>query len=355
MKDDFKKAVQDSYDQAYLCSSLLTDSKYTLRDATGTEIKISRSYKEIYPVCVVSDHYPALSFQARQFLNFSQTEQIKPPFVMDVFLLDVLTEMLQSPLYFLSYLNRRAMYAEEILAAHELTVLSYHLKQNLWMDGECTMMHLGDDICADLDLAMLVRRDGVPGDATPDGILTKFKGSHFERMIREIETVAHPTTIELGFMLLILSGDTVEMLNDGIEKLINLVRKDRSHHDITLGFDEGKSGLTIHCNIDEDSVAASRLERHCERRKYAQKAGRWFGICISAAPATPAKIRFGLHLDSEWVRSEEMDKRTADMPAPHLIKGKKRLNFSNMRAKRKVGRNDKCPCGSGKKYKKCCL
>ena len=25
------------------------------------------------------------------------------------------------------------------------------------------------------------------------------------------------------------------------------------------------------------------------------------------------------------------------------------------RARRKVGRNDVCPCGSGKKFKKCCL
>jgi preprotein translocase subunit SecA len=24
-------------------------------------------------------------------------------------------------------------------------------------------------------------------------------------------------------------------------------------------------------------------------------------------------------------------------------------------SRRKVGRNDPCPCGSGKKYKKCCL
>ena len=27
---------------------------------------------------------------------------------------------------------------------------------------------------------------------------------------------------------------------------------------------------------------------------------------------------------------------------------------SPVRAKNKVGRNDPCPCGSGKKYKKCC-
>jgi hypothetical protein len=36
---------------------------------------------------------------------------------------------------------------------------------------------------------------------------------------------------------------------------------------------------------------------------------------------------------------------------------KKRLDTSSapVHADRKVGRNDPCPCGSGKKYKKCCL
>ena len=31
------------------------------------------------------------------------------------------------------------------------------------------------------------------------------------------------------------------------------------------------------------------------------------------------------------------------------------LNTTVARATPKVGRNDPCPCGSGKKYKKCCL
>jgi uncharacterized protein YchJ len=29
--------------------------------------------------------------------------------------------------------------------------------------------------------------------------------------------------------------------------------------------------------------------------------------------------------------------------------------LSNNKSSRKVGRNDSCPCGSRKKYKKCCL
>ena len=34
------------------------------------------------------------------------------------------------------------------------------------------------------------------------------------------------------------------------------------------------------------------------------------------------------------------------------------VNYSNdepIRVEKKVGRNEPCPCGSGKKYKKCCL
>lgn len=34
------------------------------------------------------------------------------------------------------------------------------------------------------------------------------------------------------------------------------------------------------------------------------------------------------------------------------------INYTNNSVKEKrvkVGRNEKCPCGSGKKYKKCCI
>lgn len=163
LKDDFKKAIQDAYNQAVSCSNLLTNSTYKLIDDHGKEMGISRDFKEIYPFCVVSDHYPALSFQARQFLVQEPTDLIKPAFVMDVFFLDVVTEMLKSPLHFLSYVYRRTLYGDNVLCTHETTVLSYHLKQNLWLEDKHVMLQLSDDIRAELDIAMLSRREGIPG------------------------------------------------------------------------------------------------------------------------------------------------------------------------------------------------
>ncbi len=353
LKDDFKKAVQDAYDQSFSCSNYLTDSSYHLVDEEGNEIAISRDFKEIYPFCVVSDHYPALSFQARQFLKQKSTDVIKPAFVMDVFFLDVVTEMLKSPLHFLSYVNRRTLYGDKILSTHELTILSYHLKQNLWMDDEYTMMHLGDDLCADLDLAMLARRDGIPGSKTPDGILTTYKGTHFDNLVKDIELHDHPATVDFGFMLLTLSGDTIGLINDGISKLVELGQKDGKNHDLTIGISEGGTGLTIHCNDDSDAETAKRLDRHCELRKYDQKANQWFGVCIGAKSQ---RLRFGVNKEFKWEQSDEMDEMTKDLPKPQSLKGKNKVNFQTItRNSKKIGRNEKCPCGSGKKYKKCCL
>ncbi|WP_337489209.1 SEC-C metal-binding domain-containing protein, partial [[Ruminococcus] torques] len=33
---------------------------------------------------------------------------------------------------------------------------------------------------------------------------------------------------------------------------------------------------------------------------------------------------------------------------------KEQKNSGTIRKEKKIGRNDPCPCGSGKKYKKCC-
>ena len=353
LKSDFKKAIQDAYDQAFLCAKLLNEKNYKLVGKSGNELNINREYREIYPFCVVSEHYPALSFQVRQFLRFQKTKNIKPPFVMDVFLLDVMTEMLQSPLHFLSYVNRRVSYGEKVHSSHELTILSYHLKNNLWVDDECTMLMLADDISFDLDIAMQTRRGGASGSATPEGILTKYRGTVFDQVIRDIDKIEHSAIISLGFTLLSLDGDAIEMINNGVAELIKRGRKDGQHHDLTLAMNEGEPGLTIHCNDDHESLSGPRLESHCERRKYTQKASSWFGICIGQKVP---RLRFGVNKEYDWVQSNEMDELVQNLPKPQDLKGKNKINFApTTKQSKKIGRNEKCPCGSGKKYKKCCL
>jgi len=289
IKDDFKKSIQDSSDQAYRCAKSLEEGKCTFKDADGNVMALPASLKRIYVLCLVSDHYPALSFQARQFLTSTPTATISPPFVMDVFALDAMTEMLSTPLQLLSYIDRRTGYTDKLMASHELTILSYHLKKNLWLIDEHDIVVLDDDISADLDLAMLVRREGIPGKGTPDGILTRFAATALGRMVKAIAARPDPATIDLGFTLLTVGEDTVVEVSAGVEKIAKQAVADGESHDITVGFGRGDTGLTIHCNDDPIEVAGPNLQKHCHARKYTERARTWFG-CVR--PSDQA-LRFG--------------------------------------------------------------
>lgn len=349
IKDDFKKSIQDSSDQAYRCAKLLEEGKCSFKDAAGSEVTLPASLKRIYILCLISDHYPALSFQAKQFLTFAPTETISPPFVMDVFALDAITEMLSSPLQLLSYIDRRTGYTDKLMASHELTILSYHLKKNLWLNDEHDLVMLDDDISADLDLAMLVRREGIPGKGTPDGILTRFAATSLGRMVKAIEAKPDPATIDLGYTLLTLGEDTVVDVSAGIEQIAKRAVADGQNHDLTVGLGHGGTGLTIHCNDDPMEIAGPSLQKHCHARKYTEHAQTWFGVCVRPGDQT---LRFGLNLDFAWEQDDAMDALTKTLAKPGKLKSLLKGPGVKMP---KVGRNDPCPCGSGKKFKKCCI
>ena len=165
----------------------------------------------IFPLSVVVDHYPALAFQARHLLVAKNSERIHLPLVIDVFALDAITEMLDSPLRFLSYLALRSQFGDKLLAMHELTLLSYHLKRNLWVGSDTDLIYMEDDVSTDLDVAMTVRRNGVSGKATPDGILTRFDGTPFSDIISQIDNQENPVAIDLGLTLLELNERSSSM------------------------------------------------------------------------------------------------------------------------------------------------
>jgi hypothetical protein len=347
LQGDFKDAVQDACDQAIDCSTRLASGTAVLTNADGKEIAVP-SLRAIHPICVVSEHYPALSFQARNFLKFSVSSVIQPPLVCDVFLIDVVTEFLDTPLRCLSYLELRARAGDDILLSHEITALGFHLKQNLWLSDDYDMVVLEDDISTDVDIAMAARRDNVPGKKTPPGILTKLRGLSVGRIIEQIETKSDPGAIGIGLELLKLNSESVANLSAGIDKIASLA-KDGKEHDLTVST-KGSSGITIHCNSLPDEIAAPRLKNHCEIRKYGERARTWFGLALAPRTSEP---RFGVMLDYPWQQNETMDQLVARLPKAAPAANLARL-ISQKRAT-KIGRNEKCPCGSGHKYKRCCL
>lgn len=310
IQDDFKKSVQNAYDQGVACAEGMLGTQCMLKTAEGREIALPQNIKKIYIFCVVSDHYPALNLQVLGLLQTQKIERVNAPLIMDVFAIDVLTEMLDSPLQFLSYVNRRSEYSGKLIARDEQTILGYYLEHNLWLEKDIDKVLLLDNCAAGLDIAMAVRRDGVPGPRTPDGILTRNKNTVIDRVINGIEAQLDPAIIDLGFFLLSINGKAINKMNETAEVMANLARADGKVHDASFAFTDERSGITFHCTDERKEDAIPWLEFHCRCRKYKHKANQWFGICIS-----PNKLdfRFVTLLVYLWVQDSDMDDETKDM------------------------------------------
>lgn len=249
INNDFKGAIQDSYDQGYSCSELILNPKLQLFQENGVELKINRNFKDIYIVCAISDHYPSLSIQVREMLQYQTTDIIHEPFIMDIFLLDVITEMLDTPLYFLDYIQRRALTFKTLYAQNELVILGYHLKECLNIQAEYTMLTLMDDLASELDAAMIVRRRKHEGKKTPEGILTLYKDTFYGNLINFISNKDKSSFLKLGFFLLNLDSETIQNINESIETLIQKNKTDKKGHSFTLGFTNNESkGIILHTN-----------------------------------------------------------------------------------------------------------
>lgn len=349
LKDDFKKAIHDAYDQALLCSEALLSEEFRFVSPSGDVLRFPKRPTKIFPVCAVSDHFPALAAQARQLLKVRATENVHPPIITDVFFLDVLTEILDTPLHLLNYLALRAKFDKQLLVSQELTTLGYHLKHNLWLEEKYSTVNLGDDFTSSLDIAMSARRLGVPGERTPKGILTRFDGTPIGRLNSEFEASAIPELVGLGMLFLQFGSNTAMHINRGIDRLVRAAADDGQPHDISVPSDTDKSGFTIHVNSLPEEIARERLSTHCRIRKYDTKSDVWYGLLL--APRT-GNIRGALAIEEKWKADADLEKALDAWPKKPMEPIRK---LSQGALRRKIGRNEPCPCGSGKKYKRCCL
>ena len=332
--DDFQSAVQDAYNQGFSCAELLNDKDLKI-SVNGKPLEIRRDFREIYIFTVVPDHFPSLAFQAEQKLEYKITETIPPPFVMDIFLLDTLCELLESPLYFLDFVRKRIKYSNKIMALSEVAILGYYLRRNLYIPDDLGFIPIDDNFCRYIESAMHVRRENLIGNPNVEGILTKWEGHTFGEIIQYIKQSEQDGLLDIGFFLLRLNENVAGSLGDSIDKITRQTQVDKKLHAIHQVFDG--EGFAFYTSYQEED--ADWLYHHCELRKYLVKANKWFGLAKNVNSGYPFDV--GLILDDPWKHSDEMEKRVNIL---------KRIESN---PKKKIGRNDPCPCGSGKKYKKC--
>ena len=104
--------------------------------------------------------------------------------------------------------------------------------------------------------------------------------------------------------------------------------------------DDLKQGIGLRAYGQHDPVVA-----------YKEEGYQMFEAMVTAIREETIRRMFLVQLrPAQEVRREKVAKETGTS-APDKSQGKR----APVRKEHKVGPNDPCPCGSGKKYKKCCM
>ena len=308
IRDDFQRAIQGSYEQAYLCAKSLLTSNVQMKASDGTSIDPPEHIEEVYPVCVLAEHYPALSLQTRLILETHSHSKIRAPLVLDVFALDTVAEFLSTPIRFISYLDLRARFRENSIANHELVLLALHLRSNLWLeDDDYDMTVLPDDLTQDIDAAMYVRRVGAAGQRTPKGILTEMPKTTVGQLLSVLETLGEPASNALALFLLQCSGDSVRILSDKIDQLRHRVRSRGGSPMVSMFFGDASTGVCIQCSRSTDQLGHVTFVAVCEARKYDAKVNDMFGVNLTE----DGTIRYCFLIQEKWEQSDEKDRAVA--------------------------------------------
>ncbi len=336
---DFKSAVQDAYEQGLKARNEMLSGDAILTQKGGKEIKLTESLNEVYIITLTTDNYPALAFQVHNFLQKQDSDPF--PITINLYDLDLLTQYLPDPFDFLFYVNQRTSLAPIIFGSTEIACLGYHLTQKLHIDplNKPDKLHIAQDFGQLIDDDVLRQRYGSDLDRKQSKISKVWKNTSFVKLVSQIKSSNVPGLTDAVFFLYSLSSETADKLVDMMESAKAKSLKDHQPHTIAMPLDNGTGGITYVVEYDRTKNLHKHIMTYSMARKYITKADEWLGL--GSYTTSQNIIDSVVYSRDPWKEDSEMRKLADIIIQPGQI------------ISRKIGRNEPCYCGSGKKYKKC--
>lgn len=347
LQTDFQGAVQDAYNQGLVSRKKILDRSAKFFNKDGKEITLSEGIDEVYVMGITTENYPSLTHQSHVMLDKKDDEPF--PIFSTIFDLELLAHYLNDPYDFLYYIKQRILLMDYFKADEEMVFLGYHLDQKLWKIPK------SDGVAIDTDFGQLIDRNYYPLKAglevsdEGDVIKNRWKNEDFEKLCDQLKTLDEPKITDIIFHLLDWSGEARKNLADFIVQTKQKTLQDEKFHNFSMPPDDSASprvGVTyVSLNSDDSNELRKRLLTLCQARKYKSKGDVWIGF--GSLKSSNEMIDAVVFNNQPWEYNNELEEL-----ATVMLEGKGR--GIEVRIGKKVGRNEKCPCGSRLKYKKCC-
>ena len=168
-----------------------------------------------------------------------------------------------------------------------------------------------------------------------------WKNKDFNQIIDQVKNTGDPHATDAVFFLYDLAGHGADDLIEQIKLMKTQSDNDGKHHDFSMLF--GKHGVSYIIKPASEHFRDEILYTTMAK-KYKTKSDEWIGLATRVGSAR--LVEAILYNKQPWEFNPRLEEATRIL-LPH---GTEIIN-----PHKKIGRNDPCYCGSGRKYKKCCL
>lgn len=338
-KKDFKGAITDAYKQGLECRRLILSKSCKLIKSDNDELDIG-SIDEVYLLCVTTGFYPAIPQQVRMMLDIK--DSTTTPVVLNLFDLHIVSHYLSDPYEFLYYIRQRIATNDYFIAENESVLLAYHLKNKLWKSSEYDQCFLDQDIAGSIDEDYPNIFNILPGNVS--SLHCEWITEPYKQLLSEIKLCKEAFITDVIFKLYDINPASMERITQIIAEAKRRSRNNNSTVSMYIGFNEDKSGLTYTASADPNYDGLYEKMEICSQvHKYKNKANQWIGLACYAYH--PNNVDLIMYNTDQWKKDYEMEKTIVEYDSC--------FNKRSVEFPKKIGRNELCPCGSGKKYKKC--
>ena len=352
LRRDFTQAIQDAYDQALTGRRALLEGDCTFADSEGNRVRLPKVIDEVYILCITGDHYPAVIPQALTYL--SKGDQDPHPVMMSVFDLDVVTHYLRDRFDFLYYIRQRSNHADYFLADNEMAMLGFHLRHKLYPDPDATSIMIDPGYCQLVDANFLVARGNWRDVPAAQKLFHTWRNPRFDDLVNEIKHISsrqpdrRASPEDALFFLFDQAGKGADQIFSTVLQLKRTTLRDGRMHDARLPTVETRKGTTVvsfpaPTHPMHEQVMLQDLEGIALAHKYRSRADEW--MFLGTFAGSPSQIDVFGYIKEPWHQDPEAERFVRS----RLVSGRTVRPDGQ-----KLGRNQRCPCGSGKKFKRCC-
>ncbi len=343
IKRNTKDIVEKAYQQAIRTKRyILSKDKVNFRDRKTNKVILrieKNKIKNIYLINVTLEPLNNITTNLTSLKEFGfiqDEEWIWSVYIND---LRIISEILDSPSEFLLYVDRRIRFNDypQIKFAEEIDIFGYFLSEGLYFydinfPQNGFILHIDNSFSKDIDLFYAWKEGVLANKYEKPKLFNKCK-NNIKFLVQKIEKLNKENFTLLTTSLLSLNCKTQSFIKENIEKIVNF-----KINDFSFPLKEKNVGVTF---INKKIFNFQRVKQLCELYAYQHKIGHWFVVIIG-----------NNYLDFKKFYFENKYNKMLKIKLEKL----KQMRFKDtLIKKKKIGRNDLCPCGSGKKYKKCCL